>query len=175
MPGALAPMANTYWLVLGVVALSVFALWIIVNSPFGWTLRAHRENRPRCESIGMNMRRYQLINFVLSGFFVGIAGGLFAILQRGAYAEFAFWLKSGDLLIMCLLGGMFTFAGPLVGGALLVYLDYLAPAVTEYWALFKGIILLVCVLFLPGGILGFIVDKIRGMRERWLRIEEVPG
>ena len=175
VPEALIPSANTYWLTLVVVALCVFALWRIVNSPFGWTLRAHRENRPRCESIGINMRRYQLINFVLSGFFVGIAGGLFAIFQRGAYAEYAYWMKSGDLLIMCLLGGMFTFSGPAVGAAVIVYLDHLAPAMTQYWALMKGVILLVFVLFLPGGIGGFVADRIKGRRQRRLRIEEVPG
>lgn len=175
VPEALIPLQNTYWLVLGVSALSIFVLWRIVNSPFGWTLRAHRENRPRCEAVGLNVRRYQLINFVLSGVFIGIAGGLFAIFLRGAYAEFSHWMKSGDLLIMCLLGGMGTFAGPAVGGVLLVYLDYLAPAVTQYWALMKGVILLLFVLFLPGGILGFIMDRIRGRRERRLRIEEVPG
>jgi len=152
-----------YFFTLIIVSLCIFFMWRLVNSPFGWVLRASRENRVRVEAIGINIRRYQLLNFVISGFIAGIAGILFAIHQRGAYPEFSYWIKSGDFVMMCLLGGMFNFMGPMVGAAIITALEYWVLKITEWWPMLMGFILLLCVLFLRGGVAGFASERLR----RW--------
>ena len=161
IPGAFASPEGGYFFTLTIVSLCILFLWRLVNSPFGWILRASRENRLRVEAIGINIRRYQLVNFIISGLVIGIAGMLFAILQRGAYPEFAYWIKSGDFVMMCLLGGMFNFIGPIVGAAIIIAIEFWVLKVTENWPLIMGTIFLFCVLFLRGGIVGFVSERIR--------------
>lgn len=156
VPEWLSSINAAYYFIFFISAISLAILYIIINSPFGLTLQAVRDNPARSESVGVDIKRHQLAAFVLSGFFAGVAGVLFVVLERSVSPALLFWNKSAEILIMCLLGGMFTFAGPLLGAAAIVVISTVVGVYTEYWLFVLGIILLAVVLFLPQGILGFL-------------------
>jgi branched-chain amino acid transport system permease protein len=130
-------------------------MYMILKSPFGSTLQAIRDNPQRCEAIGINVRRHQLIAIVIATFFAGIAGVLFVALERSVFADLLFWTFSLEIFIMCLLGGWFTFAGPILGAAIIVALRTFVGIFTEYWTLILGIMLILIIFFLPEGVMGF--------------------
>ena len=113
-----------------------------------------RENPERAEFIGVNVRRYELIVFVLAGAFAGLAGGLFGIFNRGVFPDFAYWTKSSEVLIMTILGGTGHFWGPAVGALVLNVLNQEITSYTEYWPFVLGTILIVLLFGFPGGIVG---------------------
>jgi len=143
-----------YFLTLVLVAACVWALHRIVTSPFGRMLTTIRENAERAEFIGVNVRRSELVAFVLAGTFAGLAGGLFGIFNRGVFPDFAYWTKSSEVLIMTLLGGMGTFYGPSIGALVLILLNQQIVSYTEYWPLVLGTILVALLFGFPGGIAG---------------------
>ncbi len=155
-----------YYFTLIVVVICAAILWLIINSPFGLTLKSIRENHERVEYLGINMKRYRLISFVISGFFCGVAGALFAPFEKAISPGIAFWTKSAEPVFMSLLGGMNIFFGPVAGAAIFMYLKEIISGYTEYWMFPLGAILILIVIFLPGGIFGFIRDTIFGLRER---------
>ena len=140
-------------------------LWIICHSAFGRTLLAVRENATRAGFIGVNTRLMRWWAFVVAGTFAGSAGALFAMFHRGMYVEAAFWTQSATVLIMTLLGGMFSFFGPAIGAATLFLLERITNEYTEYWPTVLGVILLIILLFLPNGLVG-LAGKIRSY---WIR------
>src|SRR3989337_3197202 len=107
MPSILSPLKNSYYFILIVLVLCLMTMYIILRSPFGSTLQAIRDNPERCEAIGINVRRHQLIAIVIATFFAGVAGVLFVVLERSVFTELLFWTFSLEIFIMCLLGGMF--------------------------------------------------------------------
>jgi branched-chain amino acid transport system permease protein len=143
-----------YFVALAIVALCIAALHRISVSPFGRMLTTIRENPERASFIGVNVRAYELAAFVIAGGFAGIAGALFGIFNRGVFADFLYWPKSAEVLIMTILGGMNYFWGPVVGTFMLVMLNQQITAYTEYWPLVLGTILLVLLFAFPGGLLG---------------------
>ena len=143
-----------YFLTLVLVALCLWGLRRIVGSPFGRILTTIRENPERAEFIGVNVRRHELVAFVLAGAFAGFAGGLFGIFNRGVFPDFAYWTKSSEVLIMTLLGGMGTFYGPSIGALVLILLNQQIVSYTEYWPLVLGTILVVLLFGFPGGLAG---------------------
>jgi branched-chain amino acid transport system permease protein len=145
-----------YYFTLGVVTVSIAVLWVICHSSFGLTLVAVRENVTRAGFVGVNTRLIRWAAFVVAGTFAGIAGALFAMYTRGMYTESAFWTESAQVLIMTLLGGMFSFFGPAVGAAVLWLLQTVTNQYTEYWPTVMGVILLVILLFLPEGLAGLV-------------------
>lgn len=151
-----------YYFTLILVGLALFILWVVVNSPFGLTLRAIRENHERIQFVGIHVVRYRLISFVISGFFSGLAGALFAPFLRSITPSVAFWTKSAEPVFMSLLGGTKLFLAPAVGAGILMYLKEIISGYTELWMIYLGAILIGFVLFLPGGIVGFIHDQIKG-------------
>ncbi len=158
VPDWLSSINSTYYFIFVVCALALTALYLIIKSPFGLTLQAVRDNPVRSESVGIDNKKLQLAAFVLSGFFAGLAGVLFLVLERSVSPALLFWNKSAEILIMCLLGGMYTFFGPVLGAAVIVILATITGMYTEYWLMVLGSILLVVVLFIPQGILGFAGD-----------------
>lgn len=147
--------AQSYYLVtLAVVALCALVMWIIVVSPMGLMLRAIRENEQRATFIGVSTRRLQLAIFVAAGAIAGLAGGLFAVFNRGVYPDFMYWTKSAEILIMALLGGIGSFWGPAVGAVVLLWLHQETSAVTEYWSFALGMVLLILTLGVPQGLWG---------------------
>jgi branched-chain amino acid transport system permease protein len=155
-----------YLLVLTLVALCIAALHRISVSPFGRMLTTIRENPERASFIGVNVRAYELAVFTIAGGFAGLAGALFGIFNRGVFADFLYWPKSAEVLIMTILGGMNHFWGPPVGTAVLVLLNQQITSYTEYWPLVLGSILLVLLFVFPGGIVGALDAGLTRVRAR---------
>lgn len=143
-----------YYFTLLTITASVAVLWTICHSAFGRTLVAVRENPSRAGFVGVNTRLMRWAAFVIAGTFAGIAGAIFGMFHRGMYVESAFWTESATVLVMTLLGGMFSFFGPAIGAATLFILERLTNEYTEYWPTVLGVILLVILLFLPDGLAG---------------------
>jgi branched-chain amino acid transport system permease protein len=118
----LSSIASYYYFTLILVAISLCVLWVIVNSHFGLALRAVRENSERIQFVGINVRRYRLISFVISGFFCGLAGALFGPFLKSITPSTAFWTKSAEPVFMSLLGGTKIFLAPAVGSVIFMYL-----------------------------------------------------
>lgn len=156
-PELLGP-TNYYLLCLVIFLISYFLMRMITNSSFGLSIRITRENLERAKFIGINVRRYQLLNFIIAGFFGGLAGGLFTELNRFAQTEFLHWTKSGDAIFACLVGGMYSFVGPAIGSSVLIFLhiviQQIHQSLVEIWAILLGLILLAVVLFAPEGLVG---------------------
>jgi len=145
-----------YYFTLVIVVCSFYVLRKAMDSPLGRMLTTIRENPERTEFIGINVKLFQLISFMISGFFSAIAGALFAIFNHSIFPDLLFWPQSAEVLIMALLGGMYSFFGPLVGAAVMLYLRMLVTSYTQYWPLIMGTILAVLLFFFPGGIVGFL-------------------
>ncbi len=143
-----------YLLTVALVAICLWLLRRIVGSPFGRILTTIRENPERAEFIGVNVRRYELMAFVIAGAFAGLAGGLFGIFNRGLFPDFVYWTKSAEVLIMTILGGMGHFYGPAVGALVLLVLNQQITSYTEYWPFVLGSVLLMLLFAFPGGIVG---------------------
>jgi branched-chain amino acid transport system permease protein len=154
IPDFLSSINSVYYYTLTIVFLSVVVLWIIINSPFGWTLRAIKENSNRMIFTGISVPRHRYFAFVISSFFCGIAGSLYAIYSRTVFPEYAYWTASGDFVTMVILGGMNSFFGPMIGAFIWTFLRTIVTSYTIYWLLTIGIIILAVVLFMPEGIVG---------------------
>jgi branched-chain amino acid transport system permease protein len=152
--GDLRTSDHFYLLTVVLVAVCLGLLRRVVGSPFGRILTTIRENPERAEFIGIDVRRHELIAFVIAGLFAGLAGGLFGIYNRGVFPDFAYWPKSSEALIMTILGGMGHFWGPAVGALVLLVLNQQITAYTEYWPFVLGTILIVLLFAFPGGIVG---------------------
>ena len=155
-----------YLLTLALVAISLAILHRVVRSPFGRVLTTIRDNPERAAFIGVNVRAYQLAAFVVAGAFAGFAGALYGIFSRGVFADYVFWSKSAEVIIMAILGGMGFFWGPPVGAAALVWLNQEITAYTQYWPFALGVVLLVLLFAFPGGIVGGIVSLWTAIRAR---------
>jgi branched-chain amino acid transport system permease protein len=163
VPPILNSVRSYYYYSLAMVACSIFLIHRVIESPFGYTLRALRDNPTRCEFNGSDGRRIQLIAFVISGMFCGVAGGVFAPFNRSIAPSILDWTKSAEPVIMAIIGGQLTFWGPVFGAFMFTILQMIIVEVTSYWPLVIGIILAFTVLFMPGGVVGFINQKITGV------------
>jgi branched-chain amino acid transport system permease protein len=164
VPAFLSSTTNAYYFVLLFFVLCLIVMYLIFKSPFGTTLQAIRDNPERCSAVGINVRRHQLMGIVIATFFAGVAGALFVILERSVFPELLFWVLSLEIFIMCLLGGWFTFAGPVLGAAITVALRTFVGAYTEYWTLILGCLLILLIFFLPEGVMGFFEQKFGAKR-----------
>jgi branched-chain amino acid transport system permease protein len=164
--GGLRAGDHYYLLVLMLVGVAFAVLKRIVESPFGSILTAIRENPERAEFVGINVRRYQLVAFVVAGAFAGWAGALFGIFNRGVFPDFAHWSKSAEVLIMAILGGIGHFWGPAVGAAILILLNQQINAYTQYWPLILGVILIVLVFVFPSGVFGAVHSGLQRLRKQ---------
>ena len=145
-----------YYYVLGVFAICVVLMWVIVHSPFGKALQAIRDNETRAAFLGLRIRRFRWMSFLISGTFTGLAGILWVPLNGLTTPEVLYWPFSGEIVFTTLLGGFRNFTGPIVGGIVFTYLKTYAVATTEYWQLLLGVVLVLLVMLLPTGIVGAI-------------------
>lgn len=156
-PEVLGPI-NYYWLCLILFLICFLLLRMIVNSSFGLSIKTIRENMERAKFIGINVRRYQLLNFIIAGAFAGLAGGMLAELNRFAQTDFLHWSKSAEPILASLVGGMYSLAGPAIGSTVLIFLkiflQQIHSSMVELWAIVLGFVLLVVVLFAPQGLVG---------------------
>lgn len=145
-----------YYYVLAIFAICAVLMWVVVHSPFGKALQAIRDNEVRARFLGLHIRRYRWIAFLVSGTFTGIAGILWVPLNGLTTPDILYWTFSGEIVFAALLGGFRNFTGPIVGGIVFTYLRTYAVATTEYWQLLLGVVLVALVLVLPTGIVGML-------------------
>jgi branched-chain amino acid transport system permease protein len=134
---------------------------VLRGSRFGAALQASRQNETRVASVGIAPYRIRLVAFVISGMITGIAGALFADLNRFVSPSMLSWHMSGELIVLIILGGVGRLFGPVAGAALYVVLEFWLGGVTERWQFFLGLVLLGVVLFARGGLIGLVAGKVR--------------
>jgi branched-chain amino acid transport system permease protein len=143
-------------------ALLLLLLWTgghVVNSRFGMVIRGARSNERRMRALGFPTFRYKLTAFVISGAVCGAAGALFANQTLFVSPAIMHWSRSGEIMMMVILGGMGSLFGPLVGAAVFLLLENLLSGATEHWQAVLGPILLLIVLFAKRGIFGLLPDR----------------
>ncbi|HVN96556.1 MAG TPA: branched-chain amino acid ABC transporter permease [Syntrophorhabdaceae bacterium] len=166
VPDLISSSTGAYYFTFLVVAASMFVIYKILKAPFGIALQGIRDNPVRSEMIGVNVRRHQLAALIICGFFAGVAGVLFVVVDSSVFPGMMFWALSMEVVIMCLLGGWLTFMGPMVGAALIISIRTFVSSYTEYWSLILGIILMAVIFFLPSGILGYVMGKFAGKLDK---------
>jgi branched-chain amino acid transport system permease protein len=160
-PSFLKSPVTYYYFTLVVAGLGLLALHAVVASPFGYALRAVRENPRRARFIGINVRRHQLLAFGISGVFSGLAGGLFAFYNGSVFPDFAYFTKSFEPLVVALLGGVQSFFGPLAGAFGFKVLEWLISRQWPiYWPLFLGAIVIAVIVVLPQGFVGLVGGRL---------------
>ena len=144
--------ATVYYVCLAITVLFVIGLWRLVNSRFANVIVGLRQSEKRMAAIGLPAYRYKLAAFVISGMGCGLAGALMANFLRYASPDMLHWTKSGELMVMVILGGVGTLFGPFIGAAVFIVLESILASWTEHWQLALGAILLVIVLYTQGGV-----------------------
>jgi branched-chain amino acid transport system permease protein len=155
VPDIISSGTGAYYCTVIVTGLSLYVMYRILKSPFGSVLQGIRDNPVRSAMIGVNVHRHQLLTLVIVGFFAGVAGTLFVIVDNTVFPDMIFWTLSMEVVIMCLLGGWLSFMGPMLGAAVIVALRTFVSTYTVYWALVLGIICMLVIFFLPNGVLGW--------------------
>jgi len=145
-----------YFFVLVCFAIVVAVMGYVLQSPFGRTMIAIRENERRARFLGIAIERHIWIAFTLSCFFMGFAGALYALVNNFADPRGLHYSQSGDFVMMAVMGGMRSFWGPLLGAAVFVVLQDYLSSLTVNWMSFVGLLFILVVLFFPRGLLGFI-------------------
>jgi branched-chain amino acid transport system permease protein len=157
--------AGAYFLLTLVLAvIAVLILRRILFAPFGYAMRAGRDNPLRAEAIGIDVKRVHWLGFALAGAVCGVGGGLFAFAKGSISPETISVGRSIDGLVMVLLGGIQTLTGPIVGASFFATLQDTVMRQTEYWRALLGVIILVLVLAFPQGIAGAAASLFRGRR-----------
>ena len=154
-----------YYLSAGWVFVSTVFMYLFTQTPAGRMANAVRDNPERAEFIGYSARRVRFISFCTSGFFAGVAGGLFALNYEFITEENLNAVTSGRVLLMAYIGGLGYFIGPIIGAVVLTLMNSLLSNYTELWMLYLGIMFVLTVLFLPRGFAGFIMMH----QTAWLR------
>jgi branched-chain amino acid transport system permease protein len=150
-----------YYLTLAIVVVALLAMWRIAESPFGYIMRTLRDNQRRAAFLGINVRLHMLMNFVIAGAFAGLAGALWGPFSRSVSPGLLGWQESGIAVFMTLIGGAGAFIGPVVGSVIYTMLQAVVKMYTVYWPLTIGTIILLIVLFVPGGVLGLVEKRIK--------------
>ena len=154
-----------YYYVLVVFLICIALMWIIVNSPFGRALQAIRDNETRAEFVGVRVKRYRWLAFMISGGFTGLAGALWAPLNGLTTPDILHWTFSGELVFLTVLGGFKTFSGPIIGAIIFTFIKAYLVGFTVLWQLCLGVVLVVIVLTVPNGLIGTLnrwISKLRG-------------
>jgi branched-chain amino acid transport system permease protein len=155
-----------YYYCLALLVVMGIAMWRLVHSPFGLHLAAIRENPRKAEYLGVRVRFFRLIAFLISAFYCAIGGVILAINTGQADPELAYWTHSGELVFMTVLGGFANFFGPLVGAFAFIFLKSELMGLTQYWRFFLGVILALIVVLFPRGLMGLAMDIGSRIRER---------
>jgi branched-chain amino acid transport system permease protein len=150
-----------YYLVLGLLLASLLLCRALVRSPFGAVLRGLRENEAKTLALGYNTRRYKIAVVAIAYALGGLAGALYAPFAGFADTELLFWLQSGQVLIMVIIGGAGTLVGPILGAMFFMLVQQELSNYTDSWALFFGVIFILFVLFAPQGIWGLATSRLR--------------
>lgn len=155
-----------YYFILAVVGFSIYALWRLINSPFGKVLQAVRENDQRALTCGYNVFWVKWCSFVFSSAFSALAGCLFVVLFEICDTSILYWHMSGLVLVITLFGGTGKFLGPFVGALVFLIMKDRLSLYIEHWEFFTGAFFVAIVLLLPKGILGSIAEAIKAKRQK---------
>ncbi len=134
---------------------------LLARSPFGLALNAARQVPERARAVGLDPLRLRLVAFVISGAITGLAGALFADLNRFVSPSMFSWQLSGEFIVFIIIGGTARVFGPVVGAVLFVVLEHYLGGLSDYWHIWFGLLLLLIVLFGRGGIIGLLAGKAR--------------
>ena len=148
-------------LVLAVVVAGIHAMWWMVNAPIGLAIRSVGDNAVRATTLGYSRKFVQLVAFTISGFWAGVAGTLFAAMQGAVFADYADVEVTLDGLIMVILGGLGSFAGPIYGAVVYKLVDTLASQYIAMWELVIGVVLLLVIFMSPSGLDGLVRRLLR--------------
>ncbi|WP_298986096.1 branched-chain amino acid ABC transporter permease [uncultured Roseibium sp.] len=154
----LAPI-QFYGLCFGLLMLVLLFASLLARSPFGLALNAARQSEQRVQAVGMMPFRLRLAAFVISGAITGLAGALFADLNRFVSPAMFSWQMSGEIMILVILGGVGRLYGPVVGAIVYVMLEHVLGDLSDYWHIYLGVLLLLVVLFVKGGIIGAVSGR----------------
>jgi branched-chain amino acid transport system permease protein len=154
------PMAM-YWFAFVAFLVACVFLRHIVRAPIGHVFVGIRENEARMQAIGYPVRRYKLASFVLGGLVAGFAGVVFALYNNFVSTDLLDWGTSGDVILMVILGGTGTLAGPAVGAFVFLLLKEYVSAYTEHWQIVVGTIFILCMMVIPDGIYGTLDRRLR--------------
>lgn len=152
--GWLAGPGRLYWVVLGCSAVLAYAMWRVVRSPFGLTLRGIKDSPSRMQALGHGVTWHLLLGFVASGVFAGCAGALYALFNDFVSPTTVALPQSVEGLLMAIIGGVGTLYGAPVGAAVLILLEQAVSAWTERWMLVLGLTLIAVMIFAPEGLVG---------------------
>ncbi|MGB0632670.1 MAG: branched-chain amino acid ABC transporter permease [Alphaproteobacteria bacterium] len=150
---------NMYYVILGTLTVTTFALWKIINSRFGMVVRGSHSNDDRMQAIGFPTFKYRLAAFMIAGVVCGLAGFLLGNLTEFLTPEYMHWFRSGELMIMVMVGGMGTLFGPLYGAFAYIMMEDFLSQYTEYWQFYFGPLLILLVLFAKQGLWGMLPGK----------------
>ena len=142
-----------------VLAIVLFIAGRLAKAPFGLALSAARQNPERVETVGIAPFRLRLVAFIVSGAVTGLAGALFADLNRFVSPTMFSWQTSGEIMVFVILGGVGRLFGPVAGAALFILLEHVLGGLSDYWHVYLGLLLLLVVLFARGGLIGTLAGK----------------
>lgn len=148
-----------YAICLVILCLVLFFAARLARSPFGLALDAARQVPERVAAVGLNPFRLQLVAFVISGAITGLAGALFADLNRFVSPTMFSWQTSGEIMVFVILGGVGRLFGPVAGAVLFVVLEHVLGGLSDYWHIYLGALLLLVVLFARGGLVGLVAGR----------------
>jgi branched-chain amino acid transport system permease protein len=147
-----------YYLILAIMVLCLILLHRLSHSRLGMVIAGIRSNESRMQALGFPTYRYKLIAFVLSAMMCSISGLLLANLTDFVTAQYMTWQRSGEILVMPIVGGMTSLFGPIVGATALLLFEEVFSAYTDHWAVILGPVLVLIVLYLPRGLWGLLPD-----------------
>ena len=163
--GGLIDLSNKavfYYLCLALLAATVFVIWRLVNSRFGLLIQGARSNDRRMQALGFPTYRYRVVAFVIAGTICGLAGALLANHTDFISPAAMHWMRSGDLIVMVILGGIRSLFGPVFGAIALLVLEEVLSEITEYWQIILGPLFLLVVLYARRGIDGMLGGEPHG-------------
>jgi branched-chain amino acid transport system permease protein len=174
IPGLLSinmgTMERYYYFVLVIGLLAIAFAHRLVHSPLGLTLQGIRDSETRMAFTGVSVRRYRLIAFVIAGLYAGLAGALLPPLENTVTPPIAHWTTSADPVLATLMGGIQSFAGPIVGAFLLFIIKDIIVRFTEYWLIWLGVIVVVLVMGFRGGVASLTLARWQGLRRSRERV-----
>jgi branched-chain amino acid transport system permease protein len=150
---------NFFAICFTILCLVLLLYSVIARSPFGLALNAARQMPKRVETVGLDPQRLKLVAFVISGVITGLAGALFADLNRFVSPTMFSWQMSGEIMVFIILGGTARLFGPVVGAVVFVMLEHFLGGLSEYWHIYLGTLLLIVVLFARGGLVGLVTGR----------------
>lgn len=158
------PSITVYYLMVFWLFVCAALMFLLRKTPLGWMANAVRDNPERAQFVGYNTTMVRFLQFSLSAFFAGVAGGMFVLVEEIVTDEAIGFLLSGEVLLAAYIGGIGFFFGPIVGAALVVYLESNLSAISDAWLLYFGVLFIGVVMFAPMGIVGIIYQQLHNYR-----------